>query len=327
MMKIRVDFALAALLFAPALITGCGKGGDGRKATPATTQVAVRVNGDEITVHQINYFLARSRNVTPGASDRARREILDKLIDQHLARQKAIESKLDRSPEVVQALEAARNEILARAYLEKLTAALPRPAQWETLKYYLEHPELFAQRRTFDLEEFVFVAQREVAASAREQLPKARSLQEAADWLRSRGVNFIANYGVRSAEQVPFEILRGVQAMRPGQVRLFEAGGGRFHVIRLVAFKEDPMDEATATPRIQQFLLNQRSSEVVAREMKQLRERSRVEFVGEFAAGTAAGEATANAGAGEQTPAAAPARAKREDRPASEAPSGDPLKK
>ena len=42
----------------------------------------------------------------------ARREVLDRLVDQELAVEKAIEKKLDRSPEVLLALENARREIL-----------------------------------------------------------------------------------------------------------------------------------------------------------------------------------------------------------------------
>ncbi len=255
------------------------------------TQVAARVNGDEITVHQINYVLARSQNVSPEVAAQAKREILDRLIDQHLAKQKAIENRLDRSPNVMQAIEAAKSEILARAYLEQIAATIPKTALWEIQKYYKDHPELFAQRRLFDLEELAFVAKSEVAAELREQLSIARSMRNIADWLQSQGVKFAANRGVRAAEQIPLEILPKVQAMKEGEIQLFEAGGGRFRVIRVVAYKAEPVDEATAAPRIQQFLFNRRSSEVIAKEMKKIKEQAKIEYVGEFADGAVAAEA------------------------------------
>ena len=290
-MKFRAFLIFTASLLALALTTGCGKKEDAKVAT----QVAARVNSDEITVHQINYVLARNPNITPEVAAQAKREILNRLIDQHLARQKAIENKLDRSPNVMQAVEAAKSEILARAYLEHIAAAIPKTAPWETQKYYSEHPELFAQRRLFNLEELAFVAKGDVAAGLREQLSKARSLQEIADWLQSRGVKVVVNRGVRAAEQIPLEILPKVQAMKEGQIQLFEAGSERFQVIRVVAYKAEPVDEATAAPRIQQFLLNRRSSEVIAKEMKQIKEQAKIEYVGEFAGGAAATEAKAKA--------------------------------
>lgn len=307
-MNTRPFLAVTALLLALALTTGCGKKEDAK----AATQVAARVNADEITVHQVNYFLARSQNVTPEVAPQAKREILDRLIDQHLARQKAIENKLDRSPDVMQAIEAAKSEILARAYLEQLAATVPKPASWETHKYYLEHPELFAQRRLFDLEEFTFVAKGDVAAGLREQSSKARSMQEIADWLRSRGVNFVANRGVRAAEQISLENLPKVHAMKGGEIQLIDAGGGRFQVIRVVASKADPVDEATATARIQQFLFNRRSSEVTAKEMKQIKEQAKIEYVGEFAGGASAAEAKVKAEAEAKAKALAEAKAKAE---------------
>jgi len=295
-MNIHTFLVFTALLLALALTTGCGKKEDAK----AATQVAARVNADEITVHQVNYVLARSQNVTPEVAAQAKRDILDRLVDQHLARQKAIENKLDRSPNVMQAIEAAKSEILARAYLEQIAAAIPKTAPWETQKYYKEHPELFAQRRLFDLEELAFVAKGDVVKGLHERLSKAHSMQDIADWLQSRGVKFVANRGVRAAEQIPLELLPKVQAMKEGQIQLFEAGGERFQVIRVVAYKAEPVDEQTATPRIQQFLFNRRSSEVMAKEMKRIKEQAKIEFVGEFAPDAAAeakakAEAEANA--------------------------------
>jgi EpsD family peptidyl-prolyl cis-trans isomerase len=280
-LKLGLWPVLVASLLVLAGITGCGNEGNAEKAT----QVAARVNSDEITVHQINYFLTRKQNVTPEGAPEAKREILDKLIDQQLVRQKAIENKLDRSPDVVQAIEAAKSEILARAYLDQLAAAVPKPAAWEIQKYYAEHPELFSLRRQFELEEFVFKAEGDLAAGLRERLSTASSMKEIADWLQSREIRFAANRGVRAAEQIPLAVLPKLQPMKAGDIALFEMSGGSFHVIRLVGFKVDPVDEATATPRIQQFLYNQRSSEYVARHLKQIKEQAKIEYLGEFTAG------------------------------------------
>jgi EpsD family peptidyl-prolyl cis-trans isomerase len=290
-MNTRPVLVSMALLLALALITGCGKKEDAKVAT----QVVARVNSEEITVHQVNNILARTQNIAPEVAAQTKREILDRLIDQQLARQMAIENKLDRSPSVMQAIEAAKSEILARAYLGHIAAAIPKTATWEVQKYYKEHPELFAQRQLFDLEELAFTAKSDVVAGLREQLSQARSMREIADWLQSQGVKFVVNRGVRAAEQVPLEVLPKLQAMKAGQNQLFEAGSERFLLIRLVAYKTEPVDEASAAPRIQQFLLNQRAKEVIGKEMKKIKEQAKIEYVGEFAEGAAAAQAEAKA--------------------------------
>ena len=286
-MNIRNFCAFAVTLLAVALATGCDRKNDAR--TP--TQVAARVNADEITVHQVNQVLGQRQGIKPEFAAQAKRAILDRLINQQLARQKAIEAQLDRSPEVVQAIEAAKTEILARAHVDGINRTLLKPAPLEIQKYYSSHPELFAQRRIFALEEIAFTASEDLAGGIRAFLSKPRSMKEIADWLQSKGVAFSANRGVRAAEQIPLVMLPKLQAMTKGEIQPFEAMPGRYQVIRVVDFLEAPMDEATAAPRIERFLFNQVSGAAVAREMNEIRKQAKIEYLGEFAERAAAPEA------------------------------------
>ena len=102
---LRLLLPLAALV---AGLAGCGK--DDKKAA---TQVAATVNSKELSVHQINFLLARSgaTATTPEQTAALRKNVLERLIDQQLAVEEALDKKLDRSPDVVMALEAARREV------------------------------------------------------------------------------------------------------------------------------------------------------------------------------------------------------------------------
>lgn len=290
-MRIPPVCGLIPLLLAVGITLGCGK----KEESKATTQVAAKVNTEEITVHQVNYILARNPIVNPEAAGEAKREILNRLIEQQLAKQEAIEARLDRLPIVMQAIETARSEILARAHLEKIAAAQARPTEEEIRKYYAEHPELFARRRVFSLEEILVGPQEGIAAGLRAQIEKAKTMQDIAAWLKSRDARFTANGAVRAAEQIPLEILPKLQEMKDGVIQLFEMPDGRLQVIRILASRSEPIDEATAAPRIQQFLFNRRSSEAVAREMKRLKDKAEIAYVGEFTGGAAAAEAKAKA--------------------------------
>ncbi|HXM84111.1 MAG TPA: EpsD family peptidyl-prolyl cis-trans isomerase [Burkholderiales bacterium] len=294
-MRIPPSRGLIPLLLVVAITSGCGKKEETAEKAKAATQVAAKVNAEEITVHQVNNILARNPNVKPEAAVDARREILDRLIDQQLAKQEAIQTKLDRSPNVMQAIEAARSEILARAYLEKIVSAQTKPSEAEIKQYYTEHPELFAQRRIFSIEEILVQQKAGLTAGLREQVAKARSLQDVAGWLKSQDVKFAVNRGVRASEQIPLEILPKLQEMKDGSIQMFGSGDDPFQVIRVVANKPAPVDEATATPPIQQFLFNRRSNEELAKEMKRLKDKAEIAYVGEFADGVAAAKAKAKA--------------------------------
>lgn len=305
-MKIHPLLGLAALLALTIGIGGCGK-----KQETAATQVVAKVNADEITVHQVNNVLARVKNMTPEAAPQAKREILGKLIDQQLAKQQAIAKKLDRSPGVVQALESARDEILARAYIEQIAAVQSKPTPEEVKKYYVDHPFLFAERRIFNLEEIVVQSKEGLASGLREQVAKSRSMQEIAAWLKSQDAMYAANREVRAAEQIALDLLPRLQAMKDGEIGLFESGS-RMDIVRVVASKVVPVDEAQATPAIQQALFSQRSSEAIASEMKQIRDQAKIAYLGEFASEAAAAEAKAEAEADAKAKALAEAKAKAE---------------
>jgi EpsD family peptidyl-prolyl cis-trans isomerase len=267
---------LLALLLALPMMAGCLENDD--PAPP--TQVAAKVNSQEITVHQINFVLSQRHNVTDAESSKVKGEILEQLIDQHLAKQKAVENELDRSPVVLQAIEAAKSEILARAYIERLASSVPMPAEWEIEKYYSEHPELFAERRIFDLEELL--VEGPVGDELRTQLSKSKSLHEAAESLQSLGIKYVARRGVQPAEQIPLVNLPKLRSMKEGELAVLEGGDGHFQIIKLLSSEQDPVPQATAAPRIQRFLVNQRSKEYVAKQMRKAREEARIEYLGEF---------------------------------------------
>ena len=275
--RTRILATLLACIVALVTSAGCGKKSD----TSPVSQVAAKVNGGEITVHQVNYALARTRNGGGDGAIHAKHQILNALIEQELAKQQAIARKLDRSPAVLSALEAARTQILARAYLEHVAATQPEPTEQEARSFYAEHPELFARRRVYDLEEISVAPAANIAAALQKEVQEGRSMQDIASWLKLQHVKFNVNRGVRAAEQLPLEWLRQLQAMNEGDIQLLGMPG-KLHVIRIVASRAAPIDEAAATPRIQQFLRNQRTSEAIAKEIKQLKDSAKIDYVGEF---------------------------------------------
>jgi len=72
--------------------------------------------------------------------------------------------------------------------------------------------------------------------------------------------------------------------MKEGEMQLIDGGDGKIQVVRIVAARTAPVDEATASPRIQQFLFNRRVNEALAKEMKQVKDAAKIQYRGEFAA-------------------------------------------
>jgi EpsD family peptidyl-prolyl cis-trans isomerase len=273
-------FALTLLSVVLALsLTACGDKSDKKVAT----QVAAKVGSEEISVHQINQIVSRSNTagVSPAAAKAMSREVLEKLIDQQLAVDQAMENKLHRSPEVVSQIEAARREILARSYLQKIVSALPKPTPEEVRTYYAEHPQLFAQRRIFNVQEIVVPATPGVADQLHSFSLSGKSIESAAAWLKSKDIKFGGGNITRPAEQIPMELLAKIHPLKDGQSILIESPQS-ITLLRVASSQLSPVPEVAAMPRIEQFLGNQRANEAVTSKLKALRASAKITYMGEF---------------------------------------------
>lgn len=292
---------------AVALALGLAACGSKEEKKPAS-QVAAKVNSSEISVHQINYALTRAgaNAANPEQAGKLRKEVLDKLIDQQLAVDQAIEKKLDRSPEVLSALEASRRDILARAYVESLSGGLAKPTEAEAREYYTKNPALFAERRIYNIQEIIVPAGAGLAGQVRDLIAAGKPMDDVARLLRSKDVKFGGGGATRPAEQIPLELLPKIHALKDGQGLVIENGDG-FTAMRLVASQSQPVPIEQALPRIQQFLANQRAGEHVTKEMKALRDKAQITYVGDFANDAKPATAPAAAPAAKPAEAAAPA--------------------
>jgi EpsD family peptidyl-prolyl cis-trans isomerase len=285
-------------LAAAAMLAGCG-GGSGEKAS----QTAVKVNREEITVHQINFMLQRMPGLKPEQAEAASRQVLERLIEQTVVVQKAEDMKLDREPRVVQQIEAAKREILARAYIERLGESVAKPSAEEIAKYYAENPALFKERRVYNLQEVTIEVPPEQVTDVRAKVAGAKSLPDFIEQLKGSGLRFQVNQAVRSAEQLPLANLEAIARMKDGETMFSQVSGG-VQVLYLAGSRLQPVDEAAARPVIEQFLLNRARADRATKEIKALREAAKIEYVGKFAAAPASAPQAGAAPASAARPAA-----------------------
>ena len=291
-------FSLLALAASVALLAGCGD-----KKEKGASQTAAKVNKAEVTVHQINFVLQQQRNIRPEQADAASKQILERLIEQELALQKADDLKIDRDPRVVQQLEAAKREIIARAYLEKVGEAAPKPTPEEIKKYYDDKPALFKDRRIYSIQEIGIEAKPEQVALLREKLGAAKNIAEFVEFLKANDFKFSGNQAVRAAEQLPLQSLDAFAQMKDGQAILNQGPAG-VQVVVLAGSRSQPVAEEQAKPAIEQFLLNERKRKLVEEDVKAMRAAAKIEYVGKFGEGAPGAAAAASGATAKPAPAA-----------------------
>lgn len=297
-------------------VSACGDKNVGR--TPS--EVAAKVNKHEIFVYQINDVLQRAGPIAPGQTKRATSEVLERLINEELLVQEAQENKLDRTVPVLEAVEAAKRDIYARAYIDQFTSQVAGPDSAEVAKFFDSNPDLFAKRRIYTLEQIGAQPFNEQMTALVQRVGAAKTMDEVADWLRAQNIPYTSDVGIKSAEELPMDVLPSLAALKPGMISVLKRPGGII-IVCLVESHEQPLDLKTATPMIEQIITNRRKNELMKRELKRLRDDSSIEYFGEFA-----GSQEMNASAGAALGTAHGAAAQIGSQPA-KAPNQDELRK
>ncbi len=300
----RLPYTQAALplLLALVLLGGCGH------KEAKDTQVAAKVNGKEITVSQVNFALSRLGQQIP--QDKLKQvgaQALNSIIDQTLLEQAAVKDKLDRDPQVLQAIEAAKLQILAQAYAQKQTTGVAKPTDADIAKYYNDHPDLFAQRKIYKLQELQIQAKPEQIDAIKQQLTSSGNMGDFVNWLKGQNIPFQGGETVQAAEQIPLPLLDRLSKLNPGQAALVN-NNGTLLVIVVAATQPQPVTLDQAKPQITAFLTNQAHQKALADLIKQLKDSGKIEYLGEFADAGKAAEAP-SASSDDQGAAPAPAAA------------------
>jgi EpsD family peptidyl-prolyl cis-trans isomerase len=260
---------VAALSLVPA---GCQRAAaDHAAAAP----VLARVNGAEISL----------AGLAPAPGGAAMREALEKVIDRELLVQRALELRLEREPQVAAALDAARRQVLAQAYVERLAAGAGGEVPRERVHaFYAENPALFAERRIYRMRELVVSAPAELVDVLRAEGARAPSLEALADWLRSREARFSAVSLAQPAEELPLSWLPRLARMKDGEIAVFArpayagfAGGAS--VVQLEHAESAPLNEAQAAPTIERFLAARRRLELASAEVRRLRDAAHIQYM------------------------------------------------
>ena len=291
---------ILALMLAAVLLTACGN--NDQPAKPG--QALVSVNGKEITVLQLNEELQRA-NVQAERQEGASKQLLEALIDRQLLQNEAAREKLDRDPKVMQAIERARALIVAQAYMQKKIGGIEKPTAAEVSEYYSKHPEFFAQRKQFDMQQLI-IDTRELSEPLKLAADKARTLDDVAAWLDANKVAYVRGEASRTTSDLAPEMSSRLKGMVPGRLFVVREGP-RSMFVSISGIKDNPASLALAAPQIEKFLMTRRGKDAAEAELARLRSGARIDYLNTAALASApAAPSVKSAAAPVAAPAAAP---------------------
>ncbi|HZX28205.1 MAG TPA: EpsD family peptidyl-prolyl cis-trans isomerase [Telluria sp.] len=262
----------AAVIVALATLAGCSK----KNAEHKPGQALASVNGQEITVLQLNEEMMRN-NIAPQQQEAARKQLLQALIDRQLLQNEAEKEKLDRDPNVVQAIERAKATIIAQAYLQKHVGNVAKPTRQEVEDYYAKNPQFFAQRKQFTLNE-IMIAARDMNDEVKKAADESKTLDDLAAWFDAHKIKYGRGQLMKTGSEMPAELSGRIAAIPKGQLFIVkELDRTLFLTVNDV--KEAPIALDSAAPQIEQFLLNKKNKEAAEAELARLRSTAKIEYL------------------------------------------------
>lgn len=261
------------------VITGCGD----QSGSGTSMKAAAQVNGQAIAALQIEHEMKKLGEVPADQQQTLANRLLGNLVDQEILAQQAIRSKLDASDELKMKIEAVRRQLLAEAQIAALTKDIPAPGDAEIKAYYDQHPELFANRRIYQLQELVIGSTQENQEKVQGLIAEAKHPKALVESLKAASIPVAGRQSVKGAEELPSELLARLKDMNPGQ-SLTLGKAGKLTVLILAGIEARPVTEAMARDMITRYLTNAKKREKVEAELATLRTQAKIEYQPPFAA-------------------------------------------
>lgn len=253
------------------VLLGCSNSEPGGKQT----QVVAKVNGDEITVHQINSEMQRLQ--VPVANPQlVAKKMLESLIDRQLLVQEAIKLNLDRTPEVVQLVDAARAQIYAQAYLARKVSALGAATDKDVQQFMAEHPEVFSRRKVFTTADIIFA--NDPAKINTEKLQTlVNNAEELKTWLNSHQVHFEIAEETIPTEALPKEAVSLADQIKVGDL-LFMHDDIKVVARSVASIAEVPLTEQQAHDMANKAVNERKRQQLILDELQRLKKLAKIDI-------------------------------------------------
>lgn len=248
-----------------------------------TTQVVAKVNGEEVTIHQLNQLLSKVRvPADESARDALKKKALDNLIEQTLVLQAAKKVNLDRTPEVLSAIEESKRKVLIEGYIKRTLQGVGKPSQAEIQSFYEEQSRFFAHRKLFIYTSLAISAKTDELDAMVKKVKSSKSVVKLATELSKKKVVYKIKTDAKASEKVPTPILRSLEALKVGDLGYSKMSDGLL-VIELHQVIDQPVTLEEATPLIAKRLFMDKQKKASSKLVESLKEVAKVEYIGVFA--------------------------------------------
>jgi peptidyl-prolyl cis-trans isomerase C len=245
-----------------------------------TGQIVAVVNGEEISLAELNQEL-RGARIPDNADKKAiMKQLLQRVVDRRLLAQAAKEQGIDRDPTFVSMQRRMSEDLLVQMYAKKAADGIKVPDAAAIDRYISENPNMFAQRSRLKLDQIVFDMPANPATL--KQFANDHSLAAVATTLARLNIKYAQGEGALDTGTVPPQLLQQINALPAGEPFVVPMNG---KVVVSVIKGREPVaiPAAQARPMAVEALRGQGLSKIGESRLKEARAKAKIDYQPDYA--------------------------------------------
>jgi EpsD family peptidyl-prolyl cis-trans isomerase len=282
----RISLVAAAAALALSACHGKGK--------EPTGQVVATVDGEEITLREVNAELTGFNFPDEKNRKAAQQQALRAVLNRHILAKAARDRGLDKTPDYAVLKERADQVTLAQQLEATISKAVPTTSREEAQRYVQDHPNLFSERKIMMVDQLRVRGGLDPKIS--EQMKPMTSLDQVAALFTQNNIQFVR--GSDRLDAVGSDPKFIDQVVKLKSTDMFTVPVGGFTIVNQVReTKVEPFTGDQAINYATQLLTKQHTQEAVLREYQSILQKAqdKIQYAKDFKPAPAPAAPGANA--------------------------------
>jgi len=267
-----VKLPVIAVLVCGILVSGCQ-----RKAEGQTVAV---VNGQEITIPELNFAIDQVQIPTSSDKNVIRNQVLQKLIDRRLLAEQARKEGVDKTPEFLNRQRQLNDDLLISMLAARRLKTAQVPSDRDVETFIASNPQIFANRETWDLDQIVYLTPTDPKILT--EVQNAHSIDALIAVLQQHQIAFGRQKNRIDTSAVPPDVYARVSKLPAGEPFAVPVGPKTI-ASGITARDPHPLSGDAAKPAAVQLMRKKQTTKSIEDLLKSLRGTAKIEYQPGFA--------------------------------------------
>jgi EpsD family peptidyl-prolyl cis-trans isomerase len=229
--------------------------------------VVAVVKGQEVTLTDLRAEIADQAGSTAQAQKAIEQAGLERIIGRKLLAMTAQQRGMDKTPDYAVDKQRGDETILALTLQKRIASQVPPPTRDEAERYVLDHPDMFAQRKFFIVDQLR--VKRPPDTERLKQLEPLKTMAQVEAWLDQQHIEYDHAYDVVDTLNTNPQLVDFLMKLPADEVFVIPTGD-LLLIDQIVETKVLPVTGDIAVAHATDVLRSQRTLEAVARAENQI---------------------------------------------------------